>query len=126
MSAHKPEHKGGKTMATGTPRDSITNLRTLVHQHTAAISEGDILLVNGHVFVAVNDSLANVDNAWIYRGKMEFPKTAALAIAIGDVCYWDDTAKEVNKTATGNTRVGICVEAAAGTDSVVVVNLNEN
>ena len=113
-------------MATGTPIDVLANLRTLKYNHSLAVTAGDILLHNGHVLIAVNATLANEDNVWIYRGKIGFPKTSALVISVGDVCYWDDTAKEVNKTASGNTRVGICVEDSSASDEAVIVNLSEN
>ena len=112
-------------MATATVRDGVNQVRTLKLAHTAAVSAGDVIVSNGQVLVAVNDAAANADNAYIYRGKVEVPKTAALAINVGDVVYWDATNGEANLTNT-NTKMGICVEAAAAADSTVVVMLGEN
>lgn len=57
-------------------------------------------------------------------GVFDVPKTSALAIAVGDLLYWDNTAKEVNKTAGGNTLVGKAVAAAANPSATVRMRLN--
>lgn len=57
-------------------------------------------------------------------GVFTLPKTGALAIAVGDRVYWDDTAKEVNKTALNNTLVGVAVSAAGNPSASVDVRLN--
>lgn len=107
-------------------RDSIGNVRTLKHTHTAALEPGKVLVANGQVLVAINKTAADEENVFAYRGRVELDKTAALAINVGDVVYWDDTAKEANKTATANTKGGICVEDAAAADATVLVMLGEN
>jgi len=112
-------------MATATVRDGINQVKTLKLAHTAAVSAGDVIVNNGQVLVAVNDASASADNAYIYRGKIEVPKEANLAIAVGDVVYWDATNEVANKTNT-NTKMGICVEASAASDTTVVVMLGEN
>ena len=109
----------------GIIRDSVA-AKTLKHDHTAALVRHEVLVLNGNVVVAVNASLADVENAFVYRGKVEFPKLAALAIEPGEVVYWDDTNRECNKTSAGNTKCGICVEASEAADSVVLVALHEN
>ena len=40
-------------------------------------------------------------------------KVSALAIAIGDVIYFDNVTKLVSTTASGNTRIGLAVSTAA-------------
>jgi predicted RecA/RadA family phage recombinase len=109
-----------------TARDSSKNLRTLKHTHSAALAVGEVLIYNGQVLVACNASAADAENVFVYRGRVELDKTAALAINPGDVVYWDDTAKEANKTASANTKAGICVEAALAADATVLVMLGEN
>ena len=52
------------------------------------------------------------------------PKVAALAIAAGDVIYWDPAAKLVNKTASGNTKLGVATAAVANPSASVTVRLN--
>ncbi len=109
----------------GVIRDSVA-AKTLKHDHTAALLRHEVLLLNGSIVIAVNASDADVDNAFVYRGKIEFPKLAALAIEPGEKVYWDDTNREVNKTSAGNTLCGICVDASAAADSVCLVALHEN
>jgi predicted RecA/RadA family phage recombinase len=109
-----------------TPRDSMSNLRTLKHADAAAVEATEVVVANGQALVAVNDAAADGENVYIYRGRVEFDKTAALEILPGEVVYWDDTAKEANKTATANTKLGIAVEKSETTDTTVVVMLGEN
>lgn len=51
------------------------------------------------------------------------PKAAGAAWAVGDIMYWDNTAKNYTKTATNNTRVGVAAQAAASGDVVGAVKL---
>src|SRR4030067_2093947 len=113
-------------MATGTVRDSLQNVRTLKLAHSAAVTAGDVIVSNGQVLVAINTALINADNAYVFRGKTEFPKEANLAVNVGDVCYWVAASGNINKTSSGNTKAGICVEASAAADEVVLVMLDEN
>lgn len=46
------------------------------------------------------------------------------AIAVGDGIFWDNAAKAVTKTATGNTRIGVAVEPAASAGTTVPVRLS--
>jgi predicted RecA/RadA family phage recombinase len=110
-------------MATGDVVDSMARTRTLTYTHNAALSSGDVIVVNGAVLVAVNDTDANAENVFVYEGKVALPKTAALAIDALDAVYWDAAAGECNKTAAGNTACGFCQEAAAGADSTVTIML---
>jgi len=110
-------------MATGIIADSIQNARTLPLAHTGAVETGDIIVNNGNVLVAVGKAAANAKNAYVYMGKCIFPKVAGTAMSPGDKLYWDDTAKNVTKTVSGNTRCGMCVEAALAADSSVVLML---
>ncbi len=57
-------------------------------------------------------------------GVFELPKTSALEIAVGDRVYWDNAAKLVNKTASGNTLIGVAVNAVPNPSATVRVRLN--
>ena len=57
------------------------------------------------------------------QGVWTLPKVSALAIAVGDVVYWDNATKLVTKTAGGNTRIGLAVTAAANPSGTVQVRL---
>lgn len=107
-------------------RDGVNACKTLKKAHSAAVLAGEVVVINGQVLVAVNAKDANADNAYIYSGRIEVVKTSALQIDVGDVVYWDATAEEANKTASGNTKMGMCVEDVAGAGANVIVDLAEN
>lgn len=113
-------------MATAKVQGSIKDIRTLKYNNSSAVAAGEILVLNGHVTVAVAAAAANAAGAYVFRGRVEFPKAAPLAIAPGEKCYWDVADGNCNKTATDNTLVGIAVEAAASADTTVLVELAEN
>lgn len=113
-------------MAKGKVRGSINDVRTLKYNNASAVAAGDILVLNGNVTVAAAAASANADGAYVFRGRVEFPKEAALAIAPGEKCYYVTANGNCNKTSAGNTLVGIAVEAAAGADTTVLVELNNN
>jgi predicted RecA/RadA family phage recombinase len=88
------------------------------------VSSGDGALVGAIFGVAAGDALSGADVDMVTRGVFTLPKTSALAISIGDKLYWDNTAKVVNKTSSGNTLVGVAVSAADNPSSTVDVRLN--
>lgn len=111
-------------MATGTIQDSMSNIRTLTLAHSAAVAVNEVIVSSsGVVLVAINAALANIDNAYMYMGKGNFPKEAPLVINTGDKVYWDATAGKVTKTSAGNTYCGVCVEAAASAATTVTILL---
>lgn len=57
------------------------------------------------------------------EGVFEYAKTSALAIAVGDKVYFVSADNALNKTASGNTLVGIAVEAAPNPSATVKVKL---
>lgn len=110
-------------MAVGKLVDVIPNLRTIKYAHGSAVTLGEVIVNNGAVLIAVNAAAISTNNVYVYEGKVEMPKKASLAINEHDKVYWDDTAKEINKTPAGNTMCGYCVEKAAAADSTVVIYL---
>lgn len=89
-----------------------------------ALSSGAGALVGSIFGVAAGDADNGADVDLVTEGVFEMPKVSALAISIGDKLYWDDTAKLVNKTASGNTLIGVAVTAAANPSGTVNVRLN--
>lgn len=82
-------------------------------------------VVIGNIFgVAAIDALDGADVDVVTCGVFDLPKVSALAIAIGDRVYWDNTAKLITKTATGNALVGVAVTTAANPSGAVQVRLN--
>lgn len=91
-----------------------------------AVASGVGFLFGQALFgVATNDVAANAAGEFITRGVVDIGKTAALAIAVGDRVYWDPAGKVVNKTATAQQSVGVCVAAAAGADATVRIKLGQ-
>lgn len=89
----------------------------------AAVTSGDGVLV-GSIFGVANFSADNGAEVEIKTtGVFELPKTSALAISVGDLLYWDNAAKVVNKTNT-NKLIGVAVSAAANPSPSVEVRLN--
>lgn len=94
------------------------------HTPGSAVASGEVVVVNGRCFVATQPIAANVAGSLAAEGAFRIAKTAGLAINLGDLVFWDDTANEANKTASGNTYLGVCVAAAATTDTTVLVLLD--
>src|SRR5688572_7878767 len=70
------------------------------------------------------DDLTNAQPGVIVTdGVVEIAKTPALAIAVGDRLFWDDTNKVVNVTAAGQICVGVAVEAAVNPSPTVKMRL---
>ena len=88
-----------------------------------ALSAGDGCLVGSIFGVAAYDALINTTVTISTEGVYTLPKTSALAISPGDVLYWDDTNKELNKTSSG-VPVGLAMATAANPSATVQVRLN--
>ena len=113
-------------MAKAFVQGSIEDVRTLKYSNASAVTAGDIVVLTGSVVVAVATALANAAAAYVFRGRVAFPKEAALAVVPGDKVYYVTAAGNCNKTSAGNTLVGIAVEAAAAADTTVLVELTNN
>lgn len=113
-------------MATAEVIDSIQNTRTLELAHTAAVVIREVIVSNDQVLIAVNAADADDANAYICRAKVRFPKEASLEVSVGDRLYWDVTNGVATKTPSGNTFIGIAIEAALAADTEVIAILFEN
>jgi predicted RecA/RadA family phage recombinase len=84
------------------------------------------VVVIGNIFgVAAGDALSGADVDVVTGPEVfELPKVSALAINVGDKVYFDSATKLVNKTASGNTYIGVAVTAAANPSGTVHVRLN--
>jgi predicted RecA/RadA family phage recombinase len=98
----------GETLTLAAPADVLSGAGVLIGS-IFGIAQGD----------ALSGALVDITT----EGVWTMPKVSALAIAVGDVLYWDNTAKLVNKTASGNTRIGLAVSAAANPSATVRVRL---
>jgi len=88
------------------------------------VASGAGCLVGAFLFGAALDAATSGDDDLILQteGIVTLAKENPLVISVGDAVYWDDTAKEVDKTAT-NVLVGVCTKAAGSTDTTVEVKL---
>lgn len=85
----------------------------------AAVAAGKVVLLGGMPTIALRDIAANEKGA-VAAGGAVYTLTAELAIAVGDLVYWDDTNKKVDKTNT-NKQFGYAVTAAAADGDAIKV-----
>lgn len=87
-----------------------------------AVSSGGGCLVGAIFGIAATDAAISTDVELVTFGVFDIAKTSALAITAGDVLYWDNTNKEVNKTTTG-VPVAVALVDAANPSSTVRARL---
>ena len=103
-------------------KNYVQNGQVITVTAPAAVTSGDGVLVGAALFgVALTDAASGASVEIQREGVFTLPKTSALAIAVGDRLFWDNTNKVVNKTATGNVAIGIAVSAAANPSATVDV-----
>lgn len=89
----------------------------------ADIASGVALKV-GSLFGVTQKAAKSGETVGLVReGVFDLPYGVAATAAVGDLIYWDDTGKTVTKTSSGNTKVGICMKAAASADATMRVLL---
>lgn len=89
----------------------------------AAVTSGKLVVVGSLVGICSTDAASGVDVAIATEGVYSYAKTSALAIAVGDKVYYDSANDVLNKTASGNTLVGVAVAAAANPSDTVIFML---
>lgn len=95
--------------------------RTLTFPAPAAVISGGIVVAGGIVGVANGDAAEGEDVDVDVTGVFELPKVSALAIGLGDTVYYDAATGLVNKTASGNTKLGVAVHAVPNPSAAVQV-----
>ncbi|MFD1703357.1 DUF2190 family protein [Methylopila henanensis] len=90
----------------------------------AVVASGDVVVVGALYGVAAGDAETGADLDLVTVGVHTLPKVSALAINIGDKVYWDSTTKLANKTASGNTYIGVAVTSENNPSGAVNVRLN--
>lgn len=88
------------------------------------VSSGGGALVGSIFGVAAGDALTGADVDLVTRGVFTLDKVAVDAFTIGEPAYWDDVQQLVTVDPTGNTKIGVAVEAAAGGSATVAIRLN--
>lgn len=89
----------------------------------ATVLSGQGVVIGSIFGIAAEDAASGVDVDLVTQGVFTLPKVSALAIAIGDIVYWDATNKLVTKTTTANTKIGVAVTLGANPSATVAVKL---
>ncbi len=90
------------------------------------VTSGAGVLV-GNLFGIANGAAANgADVVLSTNGIFEMTKDTTDAMTVGSPVYWDNTAKTVTVTASGNTKIGVAVAAAGNPSGAVRVRLNRS
>ncbi|MFM2045026.1 MAG: hypothetical protein RLY86_3602 [Pseudomonadota bacterium] len=76
-----------------------------------AVASGEGVLVGALFGIAVASAAGGEPVEVCLVGVFDLKKTGAQAWSTGDKVYWDNTAREATKTATGNTLIGAAVTA---------------
>jgi predicted RecA/RadA family phage recombinase len=105
-------------------RNFIQRGDTLTIPAPADVLSGGVVQMGAIVGVANGSATQGAPVDVDVVGVFSLPKVAATAVAVGDVLYWDATAKLVTKTATANTRLGVATEPAGAGAAEVAVRLN--
>lgn len=79
----------------------------------------------GSIFgIAASDTPIGNSADLVTEGVFSLGKVPAQAQALGAKLYWDDAAKLVTSVSSGNTLIGVAVEAAANPSAFSTVRLN--
>ena len=80
---------------------------------------------SGLIFgVASGDARSGADVDVVMVGVFELPKVSTDVFAVGAAVFWDDAAKLMTSTTSGNTKIGVAVVAAGNPSGSVNVRLN--
>ncbi len=88
---------------------------TINYEATATIANGDVIpFAANRIGVARDDAITGEIIAVALTGVWTIAATTADAVAVGDVLYFDATAREVTTTAASNMVAGMAITAKAG------------
>lgn len=90
---------------------------------TAAVTSGAPVLVGGLLNIPQTSAAIGEKYAGATEGVHELTKESTAVLAVGDLVYWDDTAKEIDVSASGRFEVGTCVADAGNGLTKVKVKL---
>ncbi len=91
---------------------------------TADVVSGAVVIVGALVGIACGDVANGAQGEMQVCGVFELPKTSANTPAQFAKAYWNAGAGEVTTTASGNTLIGVFMDALAGGTDVASVRLN--
>jgi predicted RecA/RadA family phage recombinase len=88
------------------------------------VTSGGFLKSGLIVGVASSDALSGADVDVVMVGVFNLPKVSTDVFAVGAAVFWDDAAKLMTSTTSGNTKCGVAVEAVGNPSGSVIVRLN--
>lgn len=95
-----------------------------VNPNATTIKSGEVVVpATGHAYIAIADIKQYDEGELLTEGVVKLKKNAPLVMTQFDKLYWDNTAKEVNKTASGNTFIGLANTSQLSADTTVEVIL---
>lgn len=90
----------------------------------AAVTSGGVVIAGAIIGVAQGDAASGASVDVKTSGVWELPKVGADIATLGVAIYWNSTSKLATVTASGNTKIGVAVEAAAASTGTVKVRLS--
>ncbi|ABB56767.1 DUF2190 family protein [Synechococcus elongatus] len=87
------------------------------------VASGGGALIGTLFGVAATAVTSGQEGEFVTVGVYELPKATGV-INQGAKVYWDNTAKVVTTTASGNSLIGAAIKAAGSSDAIAVVRLN--
>lgn len=78
---------------------------------TEAINVGDVVVMGSFCGVAEDNIDLNATGAVAITKVWEVAAVSGAPFVVGDLLYWDPTAKKATKTATSNKPLGVCIAA---------------
>jgi predicted RecA/RadA family phage recombinase len=88
------------------------------------LASGQGFLVGAMFAVAQHSAASGATVEGQLTGVVTLPKVSAQAWTLGAAVFWDNTAKNVTTTASGNTRIGVAALPAVNPSASGVVRLN--
>jgi len=76
-----------------------------------AVTSGEGMLVGSLFGIAITSAAMGEPVEAVLVGVFDLKKTPSQAWSVGDKLYWDNAAREVTKTATGNSLIGTAIAA---------------
>jgi predicted RecA/RadA family phage recombinase len=88
------------------------------------VVSGQGYLIGSMFGISPVTAAAGVKIALWLVGCFSLKKNSAEAWTVGEAIYWDNTNMDCTATATGNTKIGVAIAAAANPSAVGSVRLN--
>ena len=93
-------------------RSPSDQIRQTAFAATAATTAKTPFVENSKVWIAVNDADAATKSNHVYDSEVSGgAKATGEAWSVGQAIYWDNTAKNVTTTSSGNTLIGAAAAA---------------